>query len=143
MLFGEDRAHPLGRYGRLPARWAMATPFAPLDVTADRGEFYAVQVGVYALTELRDVRAEIRGLPFSVRCVSTGGTDARGRPSSGASRSARGRSGPLWFGVDVPEHARPGRYEGEIAVRAPGVPERLLPLRLTVGQDLGHRRRRR
>ncbi|MGW7069334.1 glycoside hydrolase domain-containing protein [Streptomyces sp. NPDC054855] len=135
LLFGEDRAHPLGRYERLPARWALATPFAPLDVTADRGEFHAVQVGVYALRELTDVRGEIRGLPFSVRCLSTGGTDARGQTFERRVAVGQGHAGALWFGVEVPEETQPGLYEGEIAVRAAGVPERVLPLRVTVGQD--------
>ncbi|MFC8130345.1 glycoside hydrolase domain-containing protein [Streptomyces sp. NPDC057302] len=136
LLFGEDRAHPLGRYERLPARWALATPFAPLDVTADRGEFYAVQVGVYALQELTDVRAEVRGLPFPVRCLSTGGIDARGHSFERRVTVGAGRAGALWFGVEVPADARPGRHEGEIAVGASGAPERVLPLRLTVGQDV-------
>lgn len=136
LLFGEDRAHPLGRYRRLPARWALATPFAPLDVTADRGEFHPVQVGVYALQELTDVRGEVRGLPFSVRCVSAGGIDARGKAFERRVEVGAECAGALWFGVDIPEGAQPGLYEGEIAVSASGTPERVLPLRLTVGQDV-------
>ncbi|MGW7269196.1 glycoside hydrolase domain-containing protein [Streptomyces sp. NPDC054864] len=135
LLFGEDRAHPLGRYERLPARWALATPFAPLDVTADRGEFYAVQAGVYALQELAGLRAEIRGLPFAVRCLSTGGVDARGQAFERHVSVSEGCAGALWFGVEIPEDAQPGLYEGEIAIRASGAPERVLPLRLAVGQD--------
>lgn len=136
LLFGEDRTHPLGRYRRLPARWALATPFTPLDVTADRGEFYPVQVGVYALQELTDVRGEVRGLPFSVRCVSTGGIDARGTAFERRVEVGAECAGALWFGVDIPEDAQPGLYEGEIAVSASGAPEHVLPLRLTVGQDV-------
>ncbi|MEU6121586.1 glycoside hydrolase domain-containing protein [Streptomyces sp. NPDC047123] len=136
LLFGEDRAHPLGRYGKLPARWARATAGAPLTGTADRGEFYAVQVGVYALADLTDVRAEVRGLPFSVRSLSTGGVDARGEAFRRHVEVAEGGVTALWFGVDVPEQARPGRYDGEIAVRAQGAAERVLPLRLTVGDGV-------
>lgn len=136
LLFGEDRTHPLGRYRRLPARWALATPFTPLDVTADRGEFYPVQVGVYALQELTDVRGEVRGLPFSVRCVSTGGIDARGTAFERRVEVGAECAGALWFGVDIPEDAQPGLYEGEIAVSASGTPEHVLPLRLTIGQDV-------
>ncbi|MEV5976521.1 glycoside hydrolase domain-containing protein [Streptomyces sp. NPDC052114] len=134
LLFGEDRAHPLGRYGRLPARWARATPGAPFAGTADRGEFYAVQVGVYALADLADVRAEVRGLPFAVRCLSTGGIDARGDAFERRVDVGAGGVTALWLGVDVPERARPGRYEGEVAVRADGGPERVLPLLLTVDE---------
>ncbi|MEV0113735.1 glycoside hydrolase domain-containing protein [Streptomyces sp. NPDC050844] len=136
LLFGEDRAHPLGRYHRLPARWARATPFAPHTATADRGEFHALQVGVYALGDLTDVRAEIRGLPFAVRCLSTGGTDARGRAFQRLFGLGAGRAGALWFVVEVPEEAEPGVYEGEITVHASGAPERILPLRLTVAEDV-------
>ncbi|MEU7583227.1 glycoside hydrolase domain-containing protein [Streptomyces sp. NPDC041068] len=140
LLFAEDRAYPLGRYGKLPARWAHATPGAPFAGTADRGEFYAVQVGVYALADLADVRAEVRGLPFPVRCLSTGGIDARGHAFERRVDVAAGGVTALWLGVDVSERARAGVYEGEIAVRAEGTPERVLPLRLTVGEAVvaGH-----
>ncbi|ATL32425.1 glycoside hydrolase domain-containing protein [Streptomyces formicae] len=133
LLFGEDREHPLGRYARLPARWALTDPGAPLAGTADRGEFHAVQAGVYALTDLTDVRAELRGLPFPARCLSTGGVDARGAAFARRVEVAADGVGALWFGVEVPEDATPGRYEAEIAVRAQGSPERVLPLVLTVG----------
>ncbi|MGW1893622.1 glycoside hydrolase domain-containing protein [Streptomyces sp. NPDC002004] len=136
LLFAEDRAHPLGRFDRLPARWARATPFAPHSVTADRGEYRALQVGVHALRDLTEVRAEVRGLPFPVRCPSTGGTDALGRAFERTVSVPGGRTAALWFVVDVPEGARPGVYEGEIAVRAGGTAERVVPLRFTVGDVL-------
>ncbi|MFE0177302.1 glycoside hydrolase domain-containing protein [Streptomyces sp. NPDC059002] len=132
LLFGEDRKHPLGRYARLPARWALAKPGAPFAGGADRGEFYAVQVGVHALTDLAGVRAEVRGLPFPVRCLSTGGIDARGDAFERGVAVAAGGVTALWLGIDVPEGAEPGAYEAEIAVRARGTSERVLPLRLTV-----------
>ncbi|MCQ4212086.1 glycoside hydrolase domain-containing protein [Streptomyces longispororuber] len=132
LLFGEDRAHPLGRYRQLPARWARGVPFAAFDATADRGECYAFQVGVAARQALADVRVEVRGLPFPVRCVSRGGTDARGRPVERRIDVAAGGVCALWFLADVPSDAEPGRYEGEVVVRADGVPGRSLPVRFTV-----------
>ncbi|MGH4030187.1 glycoside hydrolase domain-containing protein [Actinomycetota bacterium Odt1-20B] len=134
LLFGADRADPLGRYRALPARWARATPFAPFAGTAERGEFFAFQVGVHALRELADVRVEARGLPFPVRCLSTGGVDARGRAFTRRVDVPEDGVTALWLGVDVPEGARPGLYEGEVAVRAEGAGERVLPLRLTVAR---------
>ncbi|MEW2392495.1 glycoside hydrolase domain-containing protein [Streptomyces venezuelae] len=140
VVFAEDRAYPLGRYGSLPARWARTAPGAAFTGAADRGEFYAVQVGVYALADLTEVRAEVRGLPFAVRCLSTGGVDARGAAFERNVEVVEGGVTALWCGVDVPEEARPGLYEGEIAVSARGVPEHTLPLRLTVRETVveGH-----
>src|SRR5262249_27142453 len=109
---------------------------APHSVEADRGEYRVLQVGVHTLRDLIGVRAEVRGLPFPARCLSTGGTDALGRPFTRAVQFPAGGTGVLWFVVDVPEAARPGRYEGEIAVRAEGPGERVIPLELTVGEDV-------
>ncbi|NEB78882.1 hypothetical protein G3I40_27215, partial [Streptomyces sp. SID14478] len=132
LLFGEDRAHPLGRYAQLPARWARGTPFAAFEGTADQGEHYAFQVGVFAAAALDDVRAQVRGLPFEVRCISRGGSDARGGTFERRVDVAAGGVCALWFLAHVPHGTAPGRYGGEVAVRAEGVPERVLPVRLTV-----------
>ncbi|MGY0020256.1 glycoside hydrolase domain-containing protein [Streptomyces sp. YJ-C3] len=137
LLFGEDRAHPLGRYGQVPARWARGAAFAPFEGTADRGESYAFQVGVYAgAAGLADVRVAVRGLPFAVRCLSLGGIDARGRAFERRVDVAAGGVCALWFLADVPADTGPGRYEGEVAVRAEGRAERVLPVRLTVTDRL-------
>ncbi|MEW2489972.1 glycoside hydrolase domain-containing protein [Streptomyces sp. NPDC048411] len=133
LLFGEDRDHPLGRYDRLPAPWARAVPSAPFTGAASRGEFYVLQAGVYAVEELTELRTEVRGLPFPVRSLSAGGTDARGEPFENQIDVGTGHVHALWFGLDIPEAAEPGTYEGEIAVRAHDTGERVLPLRITVG----------
>ncbi|MFI7343791.1 glycoside hydrolase domain-containing protein [Streptomyces sp. NPDC050085] len=136
LLFGEDRAHPLGRYADLPARWARGVPFAPFAGVAQRGEHYAFQVGVYARTALADVRVDVRGLPFAVRCVSRGGTDARGRAFERRIDVDAGGVCALWLLADVPAGLTPGLYEGEVAVSAEGTAERVLPVQLTVGEGL-------
>ncbi|MFE7389136.1 glycoside hydrolase domain-containing protein [Streptomyces sp. NPDC057582] len=133
LLFGEDRDHPLGRYDRLPAPWAHAVPSAAFTGAASRGEFYVLQAGVYAVEALTEIRTEVRGLPFPVRSLSAGGTDARGEAFENRIDVVRGHVHALWFGLDIPEAAEPGTYEGEIAVRAHGTGERVLPLRITVG----------
>ncbi|MGW8888755.1 glycoside hydrolase domain-containing protein [Streptomyces sp. NPDC055749] len=135
LLFGEDRAHPLGRIGALPARWARSAPFSAFAGTAARGEFYVLQAGIHAVAALAEVTAEVRGLPFPSRCLSTGGTDARGLSFEKRTDIAAGQVHALWFGLDVPQDAEPGVYEGEIAVRARGAAERVLPLRITVGPE--------
>ncbi|MFE7705612.1 glycoside hydrolase domain-containing protein [Streptomyces sp. NPDC057486] len=133
LLFGEDRDHPLGRYDRLPAPWAHAVPSAPFTGTASCGEFYVLQAGVYAVEALAEIRTEVRGLPFPVRSLSAGGIDARGESFENRIDVGAGHTHALWFGLDIPEAAEPGTYEGEIAVRAHGTGERVLPLRITVG----------
>ncbi|MFC7309656.1 glycoside hydrolase domain-containing protein [Streptomyces monticola] len=135
LLFAEDRAHPLDPTGHLPARWARARPFAAFTARAARGECYALQTGVLAVHDLTGVRAEVRELPFPARCLNTEGTDARGRSFTSRVDVAAGRTQALWCLVDIPADAPPGVYEGRIAVRAEGLPERVLPLRLTVGEE--------
>ncbi|MEV6110203.1 glycoside hydrolase domain-containing protein [Streptomyces sp. NPDC051940] len=136
LLFGEDRARPLGRGRHLPARWARSRPGAVFEGAADRGEWYPFQIGVYALSDVTGISATVRGLPFPVRFPSLGGTDARGRELRRRVDVAGGQSGALWCVVEVADDAVPGVYEGEVAVRAEGDgAERVLPVRLTVGED--------
>ncbi|WP_329124568.1 glycoside hydrolase domain-containing protein [Streptomyces sp. NBC_01465] len=135
LVFAENRAHPLGRASFIPARWAATGPFAPFKGAARRGEFYALQAGVHAVRPLTGVHAEVRGLPFPVRAITQGGTDARGETFEKDIAIGEGQLLSLWFGLDIPKDAVPGAYEGEIAVRADGAPERTLPVMIAVGED--------
>ncbi|HEX7048815.1 MAG TPA: glycoside hydrolase domain-containing protein, partial [Longimicrobiales bacterium] len=57
LVFPEDRRHPIRMTTDLPARWARSGPGGPFRGTAERGEFYVFQLGVWAArAPLADVR---------------------------------------------------------------------------------------
>jgi hypothetical protein len=47
-------------------------------------------------------------------------------------KRAPGAVAPLWFTVQVPKDAKPGKYEGTVTVTAEGLPPTTVPLHLTV-----------
>lgn len=130
VLFGEDRRHGIGRASYLPARWARGGVAEGFEGTADRGEFYVFQVGLYAVRDLADVRVTI-DLPFPARSLAHGGTDARGNGFDRTVSVGAGHVQSLWIGVEVPPGAQPGAIDGSVGVCAAGE-TRELPVRLEI-----------
>lgn len=117
-LFAETRDHGIGRADYLPARWALSAPEQATMLAADRGEFLAFQVGVYALCDLDEVTVTAAGFPFAVRHLTGGGIGEDGEPVTKSIRVADGWVQSLWFGADIPVDASPGSYRGVVEVSA-------------------------
>ena len=141
LLFPEDRRYPIRMTDELPQRWIKAGPSSAFQGTADRGEFYAFQIGVYATGQnLQNVRATFTPLRSpqgsipgeALRCFNTGGTDWLGRSFVKTVNVAKGRVQPLWIGVQVPKDAAPGVYQGAVTIAATGIPDSTVKLSLTV-----------
>lgn len=143
LVFPEDRRYPIRMTGDLPRRWIDAGADAPFSGSADRGEFYAFQVGVFAAraaidrldVEFGDLRA-VGGpglIPASAfRCVNLGGRDWMGRTFTKVVGVPLGRVQALWFGVQVPEQAAAGRYRGTITIAPAGLPPTRVSIALAV-----------
>jgi len=130
LLFPEDRKHPVRMDADIPLRWAKQKEGEPFEAAALRNEFFVFQLGIYApFRGLRNVRLEFSDLrngqggkiPGSaIRCFNFGGTDWLGKPFTRRVDIRKGGVQSLWVGVDIPLNAKPGIYEGEIAVAADG-----------------------
>ena len=142
LVFAEDRRNPIRMPDRLPLRWIEAGPGRPFRGEAVRGEFYAFQLGLYAVGDLRDV--DVRFGPLSgpggavipasaQRCFNLGGNDWQGQPFRRRLAVPRGTVQALWIGVAVPAEAAPGTYTGAVTVAAAGTPPSGIPLSLAVG----------
>jgi hypothetical protein len=140
LLFAEDREHPI-RMPALPIRWVTRGPGSAFSGTADRGEFYAFQIGVFANGDtLREMSVSASSLraggsvidSTAVRCFNLGGLDWIGRPFRVSLDVPGGTVQPLWLGVQVPLTAPPGVYRGVITVGARGISGQRVPIRLTV-----------
>ncbi len=144
LLFPEDRRCPIRMTDALPLRWVRRGLVSGFRGEAERDEFYAFQVGVFAprktLTRL-DVRfPDLRGPQGAVipaaafRCFNLGGTDWLGRKQVKRIGVPKGRTQALWCGVAIPADVPPGVYRGQVTVMAKNAPAAELALELTVKQ---------
>jgi Family of unknown function (DUF6067) len=128
IVFPEDRDFPIRMRKDLPHRWIFNGPVWQRYDIARPGEYYAYQLGVYALRSLGDVRvvfgalrnAEARQMPVdSMICINTDGVSYDGRNFFKRVDVPAGEIHALWCVIRVPEDAR-GIYDGEVAVLANG-----------------------
>ena len=114
LVFAEDREYPIRMNDELPLRWIRSGPVHELHGQADRNEYYAFQIGVYA-------------------AKTAGGRDRPGlrRPSLAPGRRDSGRAAVLHQPerqrlsrtADAPAGFRAAR-EGPVAVVRGGYPAR-------------------
>ena len=143
LVFPEDRKYPIRMKNDLPYRWIVRGPGGWMNGEPDRGEYYAYQLGVYALRSLSDVRVEFgalrstdgRRIPVdSMVCINTDGVSYDARPFRKRVDVPGGRVQALWCVVRVPDDAA-GMYTGMVTVVAGGR-EVAVPVRLKVGGRL-------
>jgi Tfp pilus assembly protein PilF len=146
LAFAEDRALSIRMTDDIPGRWAARGAFRPFTGTAERGEYYTFQVGVWAhRAALDSLRYRVTALtrrggggriPASaLTAFNLEGVDWSGRPFVRPLHVDSGKVRPLWFGVDVPEGAVPGAYEGRLTLTARGAPPREIDFLLHVGSE--------
>lgn len=144
ILFPEDRRHPIRMTDELPVHWVRmpSEHRTAFRGTALRGEFYAFQIGVYAVREpVEELRVEYPDLrsrtgntisATAFRCPNLGGTSCLGEPLRKHLQVDKGRVQPLWMGLQVPVDAMPGTYEGAVTVSDAGAAPKTVELALTV-----------
>ncbi|MES2125210.1 MAG: glycoside hydrolase domain-containing protein, partial [Gemmatimonadota bacterium] len=141
VVFPEERTRPIKMTDRLPQRWIGSSAPTAVTGTADRDEYFAFQLGIWALQQLDSVRVEfsaIRGpggrtIPSSAfNCVTTDGVDWIGRPFHRRVDVAPGAVSPIWCGLMVPPNATAGQYRGQAVVRAADGKRVEVPIALTI-----------
>jgi Glycoside hydrolase 123, N-terminal domain len=143
LVFPEDRRFPIRMTDDLPQRWIQAGANAPFRGSADRGEYYAFQVGVFAARapidrldvqfgDLRTAAGDTVIPAAAFNCVNLGGRDWTGRRFVKTVSVQSGKVQPLWIGVQVPERAAPGDYHGFVTIAPNGLPPTRVDLTLTV-----------
>ena len=155
LLFPEDRTRSIRMAEDLPQRWVGAdertSGQADGAVTgvAQRGEFFAFQVGVWAArralegvaVRFGDLRRGADIIPAAAfSSFNTQGVDWQGRAFVRRVGVPLGRIQALWMGVEVPDSAAPGVYEGTLTVAPEGLAATTLPVRLTVSDAQTHGR---
>ena len=144
LLFPEIRYHPIRMTRDIPYHWAVRS-VDELDLfkdTVQRNEYLVFQVGVYAhrnlLANVKVTASALTGpggariSSSSITCFNLVGINQRGQPFAKTIHVAPQEIQALWFGVDVPENARPGRYAGVVTITAQGMEPQTVRLRLRV-----------
>jgi len=145
-VFAEDRTRPIKMASDLPLRWVRRSAGVPFTGDAMRGEFYPFQLGVYAARQdLADVTVVFSGLnrkgggalgPSAFTCFNLGGVDSAAQPFARALAVPEGQVQPVWCGVQVPERAQPGEYQGSATVVARGTAPVTVPLTIRVAPTI-------
>ena len=146
LLFSESRSNPIRMTTDIPAKWILDGPMKPITGKADKGEFFAFQIGVFAAREevggfrvsMSDLHSQTgKTIPSpSLSSFNTGGTDWQGRNFEKPLRVGQGRVQALWMGIMVPETADAGTYEGTVTIEPEGMPSSSIPVSLSVSDRL-------
>jgi hypothetical protein len=133
LVIAEDREFPIRMLNALPLRWITLKPGEEFRGTAQKNEYYALQLGVYASqTSLSNVKVNFSDLvkpggslipSGAITCFNTHGVDIDGKPFVLNVNVPKGRIQPLWIGIDIPYRIDAGTYEGIFTVSAAGQPD--------------------
>lgn len=147
IIYTEDRCFPIRLFHQLPVRWVKRAPQDSFEGTALRNEYYVWQIGLWAAhgglhgvqvafsdLRLRGGRTVIAATEQT--CFNCTGTGWDGKPLTMTVDVAEGDVQALWCGVQVPEDAPAGVYEGTATVTAEGMEPRTVALTLTVEDEV-------
>ncbi len=148
MVFPEDRDRPIKLQFEIPADWAASGPRLPLRLQADRNEYRVFQLGIWACrqdvanvsvkaTELRSAGGAVLAAS-AIQCLTLE-SHIRSQyilKPSGQMNVPKGQVRALWLGIDIPENATPGEYQGSLAVDVPGLASTQVPLRLNISNQV-------
>ena len=129
ILFTEDRMYPIRMTDDIPYKWIKDDRHDWFEGSADKGEYYVFQIGVWAAgKDLEGLRVDYSPFRNSVSgdvlpasaftCFNTEGIDVTGTVFQKDCPVAKGKVQPLWIGVMVPEQTGSGKYEGVVSVSA-------------------------
>jgi tetratricopeptide (TPR) repeat protein len=146
LAFAEDRANPIKMTDDLPLRWARRGAGAAFSGEAQRGEYYAFQVGVFAARKPAEgVRVSAGGLKrkgggsipaAAFNCINTDGVDSAAQRFTRVVDVPQGKVQAVWCGVMVPESAQAGEYAGSIYVSAEKAGRTEIPFSLKVASTI-------
>ncbi|WGM21636.1 DUF6067 family protein [Paenarthrobacter sp. OM7] len=136
LLFPEDRLNPVSMQGDLPAHWVINGPQRSFHASAEPGEDYVVQVGLYALEDLHGVRVDVTSSAGG-HCLNTDGVDRLGKPWHTSLAVPAGQVQALYVILPVPQERAGTTLEALLRVTAAGQAAQEVEVRLDVAADSG------
>ena len=126
IVFPEDRMHPIKMTNDLPQRWIEKGIQQSFTDTASKGENFAYQLGVFALTDLQNVKITFSDLSASngnkisaqnISCLNTDGTSYDDKSIHFTVNVPAKKIQPMWCLVDVPANIAAGLYKGKAFIK--------------------------
>ncbi|CAL1518966.1 glycoside hydrolase domain-containing protein [Chitinophaga sp. MM2321] len=137
ILFPEDRKYPVRMDHELPYRWITRQGPPSFSATANRNEYYAFQVGVYAAkTDLEDVTVSYSRFSDRLTCFNLEGVDADGKKFTRKVNVAKGKVQALWFGLDIPENPQQKEYTFTITIKPRNGKAQVVPVKIKLTDTL-------
>lgn len=146
-IFTEDRCFPIRLFHQLPVRWVKKIPQDIFEGTAMKNEYYVWQIGLWAahgalqgvnvaFSDLKEKGGRMTIPASEQTCFNCTGTGWDGQPLSLEVNVAQGDVQALWCGVQIPENAPAGVYEGSATVTAQGMEPREVRFILSVENEV-------
>jgi len=144
IVFPEDRMFPIKMQNDLPYRWIQKGVSKTFSGSADKGENYAFQLGVYAIKDLKDVKVSFGDLKTStgktipakyINCLNTNGTSYDNKPLTEIVNVTAGKVQPLWITIDIPKTTLAGIYNGKFTVKSNGK-SKIIDVKLAVSNEV-------
>ena len=141
LIFPESRKFPVRMNDELPQRWIQRGPSRAFSDTAQKNEYFAFQLGIFASQkELNNVKVVFSDLEngmskipaSSLTCFNTGGVDPYGKTFEKRVDIKKDYVQPLWIGVDIPEHIQAGNYKGFVTLSPENAPDERITISLTI-----------
>ncbi len=141
LVFPEDREYSIRMQHDLPYRWIQKGAGSTFSGTAMKGEYYAYQLGVYALQSLHQVQVSFSALTSAdghkidaktMNCINTQGTGYDTKAITKEVEVPAQTIQALWCGIDVPVNTIAGTYKGKAIVKAAGVPAETIDITMTI-----------
>lgn len=145
VLFPEDRAFPIRLTNSLPARWVKTGAKKGFSGVAQRNEYYTWQIGVWAARQdISEVHLAFSDLSNgketipkeNITCFNQEGINWDGKPIKFTVNVPQGKVQALWCGVQIPETAAPGVYNGNVTFTCAGGDTRNIPLEIRVTKEV-------
>ncbi len=121
LIFPEDRMHPIKMKNDLPQRWIEKGIQKTFSDTAAKGEYLAFQLGIFALTEMKNVKIKFTDLVSAngssisskyISCINTNGISYDSKPLHFTVDIPANHVQAMWCGIDVPKNIPTGVYKG-------------------------------
>ena len=146
-LFTEDRRYPIRMTTDIPYRWIAEGKQDTFSGTADKGEYYVFQLGVWAAradvdhlqvnySALTNAKTGEQIPASAFTCFNTGGIDVTGTVFEKDCSVEKGKVQALWIGAQVPEQLSAGVYEGTVTVSADNAETKTVDVSLTVTDNV-------
>ena len=146
LTFPEDRAFPI-KLTTIPYRWVKNGPSLRFEGDALRNEYYAWQLGLWAIEkELRDVKVTFTDLIHEsnkynipkeqITCFNLEGVNWDGSPLKFDVHVPANKVQALWFGVQIPNDAKVGKYKSKLTVSSSNTEEKNIDIEINVRKDI-------